>query len=319
MKFLESTFEEYINSCEKENLHPELKKHFDKYTTDIDKINNMIFYGPPGSGKYTQVLSFLSRYSPNNLKYEKKLCVVFNKQNHYYKISDIHIEVDMSLLGCNAKLLWHEIFTNLLDIINASTRKTKIVVCKNFHDINNELLEIFYSYMQKSMQHKVKFIIISEHISFIPETIITCSEIISVARPSKNKYTKITKNKNIENCDDIDNIKNLITKQSQINKYKNICDSILEDIYNIENLKYTSFRDKLYNIFIYDINMNDVIWYIIKDLIEKKKLNEENIYEILLKTHTFFKYYNNNYRPIYHVENIIYFIIKTIYNLEIKP
>jgi hypothetical protein len=318
MKFLESTFEEYVTSCNKEDLHPELKKLFDKYPDNIDDINNMIFYGPPGSGKYTQVLSFLSKYSPSNLKYEKKLCIVFNKQNHYYKISDIHLEVDMSLLGCNAKLLWHDIFTNLLDIINASTSKTKIIVCKNFHEINNELLDIFYSYMQQSMKHTIKFIITSEHVSFIPETIITCSEIISISKPSKNRYIKVSKNKNIGPIEEITNIKTLIKKNDQTHKYKNICDSILEDIYNLQNLKYTAFRDKIYNIFIYDINMNHFIWYIITDLITNNKLKEEDIYETIIKVHTFFKYYNNNYRPIYHVENFLYFLITKIYNLEIK-
>ena len=318
MKFLESAFEEYVNSSKKENLHLDIKKLFDKYPDNINNINNMIFYGPPGSGKYTQALSFLSKYSPSNLKYEKKLCIMFNKQNYYYKISDIHIEVDMSLLGCNAKLLWHEVFTNLLDIINASTSKTKIIVCKNFHEINNELLEIFYSYMQQSMKRTIKFIIITEHMSFIPETIITCSEIISISKPSKSKYIKISKNKNIGSIEEIENIKSLINKDDQISKHKQICDSILEDIYNIENLKYTTFRDKIYNIFIYDINMNHVIWYIIKNLIENNKIEEKDIYEIVKKTHTFFKYYNNNYRPIYHVENILYSIITIIYNLEIK-
>lgn len=318
MKFLETTFEDYVNSCKNENLHSDLKKNFDKYPENIEDINNMIFYGPPGCGKYTQVLSFLSRYSPSNLKYEKKLCIVFNKQNYYYKISDIHIEVDMALLGCNAKLLWHEIFTNLLDIINASTSKTKIIVCKNFHEINNELLDIFYSYMQQSMKEKVKFILITEHISFIPEQIITCNEVINISKPSKNRYVKISKNKNIDSVSDIINIKSLINKEDQIAKHKKICESLLEDIYNVENLKYTSLRDKIYNIFIYDVNMNHVIWYIVKDLIKNEKINENDIYEVIIKTHTFFKYYNNNYRPIYHVENIIYFLIKKIYNLEIK-
>ena len=318
MKFLETTFEDYVNSCKNENLHSDLKKMFDKYPENIEDINNMIFYGPPGCGKYTQVLSFLSRYSHSNLKYEKKLCIVFNKQNYYYKISDIHIEVDMGLLGCNAKLLWHDIFTNLLDIINASTSKTKIIVCKNFHEINNELLDIFYSYMQQSMKEKVKFVLISEHISFIPETIITCSEIINISKPSKNRYVKISKNKNIGSLDDITSIKSLIKKDEQIIKDKKICESILEDIYNIENLKYTTFRDKIYNIFIYDINITHVIWYIIKDLIKNNKIKEKDIYQVIIKTHTFFKYYNSNYRPIYHVENILYFLIKLIYNLEIK-
>ena len=37
---------------------------------------------------------------------------------------------------------------------------------------------------------------------------------------------------------------------------------------------------------------------------------------ILLKTFVFFKYYNNNYRPIYHLENYLLYLIKVIHNLE---
>ena len=37
----------------------------------------------------------------------------------------------------------------IMDSIIAKDNKTGIIVCKNFHCIHNELLEIFYSYMQK--------------------------------------------------------------------------------------------------------------------------------------------------------------------------
>ena len=33
----------------------------------------MIFYGKKGIGKYSQVLNFISRYSPSELKYERKI------------------------------------------------------------------------------------------------------------------------------------------------------------------------------------------------------------------------------------------------------
>ena len=71
-----------------------------------------------------------------------------NKCIYYLKISDIHYEIDMSLLGCNSKLLWHEIYNQIIDIITAKPNKQGIILCKYFHEIHNELLEIFYSYMQ---------------------------------------------------------------------------------------------------------------------------------------------------------------------------
>ena len=48
------------------------------------------------------------------------------------------------------------------------------------------------------------------------------------------------------------------------------------------------FRDRIYDIFIYQLNVNECIWYIFKQLLEKKLINEENISSILIKINTFF-------------------------------
>ena len=150
MKFHETHFEDYINSNTRENLHPKLDKVFQKFPPQIADLKNIIFYGPKGVGKYTQMLKSIKKYSPSELKYEKKISISFNKQAFFYKISDIHYEIDMSLLGCNSKLLWNEFYIQLIDIISAKTDKSGIIVCKYFNEIHSELLEIFYSYMQKN-------------------------------------------------------------------------------------------------------------------------------------------------------------------------
>ena len=103
----------------------------------------------------------------------------------------------MSLLGCNSKLLWHEIYTQIIDIISAKTDKSGIIVCKYFHEIHSELLENFYSYMQQNnaISIDIKFIIITEELSFISDNILNCCEIINISRPSKTNYNKCSKNK----------------------------------------------------------------------------------------------------------------------------
>ena len=96
MKFHETHFEEYIK---KENLHPKLEKIYNNnFPKTINKLGNLIFFGPSGVGKYTQMLNSIKKYSPSELKYEKKLSLTFNKQQYFFKISDIHFEIDMSLL-----------------------------------------------------------------------------------------------------------------------------------------------------------------------------------------------------------------------------
>jgi hypothetical protein len=322
MKFYETHFEEYINANQKINMHPKLNKIYSKFPNDINKLKNVIFYGPSGIGKYTQMLSSIKKYSPSELKYEKKISITYDKQQYYIKISDIHYEVDMSLLGCNSKLLWHSIYQQIIDIISAKNEKSGIIVCKYFHEIHSELLENFYSYMQSnnSININLIFFIITEEISFIPDNILNCCDVINISRPTKTTYNKCITNKlhnkiKLENITNIKNIKNITTyNEDMMLQYKIICNKIIDNLINIENLKYLKFRDLLYDVFIYNLDITDCIWYILSTLVNNNKINTSHLSNILIKTYCFFQYYNNNYRPIYHLENYLLYIGKLIHN-----
>uniref|UniRef100_A0A6C0KPU2 Uncharacterized protein n=1 Tax=viral metagenome TaxID=1070528 RepID=A0A6C0KPU2_9ZZZZ len=318
MKFLETHFEEYIQSVNKINIQPKLEKIVSKFPDSISKLGNLIFYGPSGVGKYSQMLVAIKRYSPSDLKYEKKLTIVYDKKQYLFKISDIHYEIDMSLLGCNSKLLWHDIYQQIIDILSAKTEKTGIIVCKDFHNIHSELLENFYSYMQEnnSSSINIKFILLTEEVSFIPDSILNCSEIIPISRPSKNSYIKCL-NKKLPNDLNLENITNI--KYLQVNvpelmfQYKIICDKILKDMIEIKELKFLKFRDLLYDIFIYNLDITDCIWYILTNLIKLNKIKRKDFSSVLLKTYSFLKYYNNNYRPIYHLESYLFYLVNIIH------
>lgn len=320
MKFQETHFEEYILECERENLHPKMIEIYNKFPENIQRLKNLIFFGPNGTGKYTQMLKSIKKYSPTELKYEKKISVTFNKQTYFFKISDIHYEVDLSLLGCNSKQLWHEIYLQIVDIVSAKTEKSGIIVCKYFNEIHSELLENFYSYMQQNNAINVdlKFIIITEELSFIPDNILNCCEIINIRRPTKIAYLKCVDNKSVNNKitpDKITNIKILhLNNDDLMLQYKIICNKIIDNLIHIERLNYLKFRDILYDIFIYNLNITSCIWYILSILIEQKKISQNNLSMILIKTYIFFQYYNNNYRPIYHVEKYFLYLAKVIHN-----
>ena len=320
MKFYETHFEEYISENNRVNLHPKLDKIYEKFPKSIQELKNIIFYGPSGTGKYSQMLKSIKKYSVTDLKYERKISVTYNKQQYFLKVSDIHYEIDMSLLGCNSKLLWHEIYQQIVDIISAKTDKSGIIVCKHFHEIHSELLENFYSYMQQnnSIGVDIKFILITEELSFIPDNILNCCEVINISRPTKTSYVKCTKSKlpTKLKTENITNIKILhLYNEDLMLQYRIICNNIIHNLVNINDLQYLKFRDILYDIFIYNLDISDCIWYILSTLIEQKRIKKEHLSKILIKTYCFFQYYNNNYRPIYHVENYFLNLAKLIHSL----
>jgi hypothetical protein len=267
----------------------------------------------------------------------------------------------MALLGCNSKLIWHDLFFQIVDIISVSTEKIGIIVCKNFHLIHNELLDIFYSYMRHPLQYiniQIKFILITEHIGFIQDNIINICQIIPIKRPNKTMYIEMSKYRNkasyyntdsiyneltldtsiisINNKSKINNIINEIDMQNITNIkeihyfsylkntneipkdiFNNICDTIINNILQPSQIKILELRNNLYDILIYNIDVSESIWYIFTTLVNQNKLiNQEDITQIMNKIFVFFKYYNNNYRSIYHLESIILSILNKIHYNE---
>lgn len=319
MKLFENSFDCYLKKIEDYNLHLKLEKTYNKFPDNLSEMKNLIFYGPSGSGKYSQVLHAIKKYSPSNLKYEKKITINYNsKQDHVIKISDIHYEVDIALLGCNAKILWNEIYQHIMDIVLSKQIKNGIIVCKNFQNIHTELLDIFYSYMQKQINGhcNIIFCLLTNNVSFIPNSILNISKIINVPRPSKNSYNKVSKVKKYDNHKVI-NIKQLTNDvYLDCNLHDNICNNIVEFIKDVnvdQKFKYMLLRDYLYDILIYNLDVYDCIWNIINKLISDEMIKQKNITYIINKTYKFLILYNNNYRPIYHLELFIISLIKNIY------
>ena len=92
-----------------------------------------------------------------------------------------------------------------------------------------------------------------------------------------------------------------------------ICDQIIKEIENIDSIPFTQFRDSLYDIMIYNLDVVECLWYIITHFIQSGRFTTEDSSEVLEKTFSFLQYFNNNYRPIYHLENYLYSLINKIH------
>jgi hypothetical protein len=335
MKFFESHFTDYVHTVDEYSLHPLIKKTFATFPRDIQSLPNILIHGPSGVGKYSHALYLISRYSPSCLKYEKRIAVSYNKDTFFMKISDCHFEVDMSLLGCNSKHLWNEIYNQIQDIVSAKPITSAFVMCKNFHKIHSELLETFYSYMLSSQQLSLHFIIISDHISFIPDNILQRCKRVPFKRPMHLCYNKCLKmaissshndiikieplrlnsNFRLETITNIKALKSNITELT--NPHENICNHLIGIIRSPElELKYDELRECLYDLLTYDLNIQECVWYILQRLIMDELLLPAMMNDILLQVYVFLQYFNNNYRPIYHLENFVLLLVCKIHGYE---
>lgn len=305
-------FEEKITH--EEVLHPKITKQIaSSFQTDIRKLCHVIFYGPPGSGKYTLALKLIKKYSPSKLKYEKKITLSTSKSTVYsIKISDIHYEIDMSTLGCNCRNLWHEMFIHLVDTISLRKTKTVIFLCKKFHDINIELLDVFYSYLH-DMNNKlcfgveIKYILLTEHVSFIPDNIVNCCLKINVPRPTIKRYMKCfggpaAAAADIIKVQPITNIANIVDTKAafRLIPHQFICQNIVTLLTTKQPIKLLKFRQHLYELLTYNLNIQDCCWFILDEL--KSDISISKRFETIVNLYNFFFFYNNNYRPIYHLE-----------------
>ena len=293
MKYYETSFEEYLNSSNKFNLHPNVNKIIQNFSNNVNDLSNFIFYGPKGSGKYTQVLNLLKKYSPSQLKYDKKVTILTDKQNYKYHISDIHYEIDMELLGCHSKLLWHEIFLQIVDIIITKNNKFGFIVCKNFHYIHNELLEIFYSYMQHYANNnsiiKLYFIIVTENISFLPNNIVQSSIVINIEKPNKKHIQELIKINNFNKPIKINDsnlqemykkyISNIVNIKNENKLYEN--EKVIENINNLKKIKNFNYFNNQPTDDYFNIICNSII-KIMKN--KNMDLNDfrENLYDVFI-------------------------------------
>jgi len=86
-----------------------------------------------------------------------------------------------------------------------------------------------------------------------------------------------------------------------------VCDNIILEITNSHTLVFTNFRENLYDILIYNLDITECVWYILTHFIRIGAIKDAT--DILPNIYTFLKYYNNNYRPIYHLESILFYLL----------
>lgn len=295
----------FATQIENKTMHPELTSLFKDLKNN--KVN-IIFYGPSGCGKSTQSLFFLKEISPSKFKYDKKITIEHNKNIYYFRISDIHIEIDMELLGCQSLSVWNCIYNFIMNMTFITN--TFYIVCKNFHMINDDLLANFDCYMQKNYYKEqfIHFILLTNSVSFIQNNILNKCQIINIARPNKTSIRTILK----QNYKEYNNLIEYKIPETIPTFGFKLQEKLLSFII-IGAFDINEMRQILYELLVYNINTHCTINYITNELIRQNILNNKNIKLYLILVYNNLKLYNNNYRSIFHLESYVVNVIRLIH------
>tara|TARA_Y100000992_G_scaffold217784_1_gene150575 strand:- start:363 stop:1175 length:813 start_codon:yes stop_codon:yes gene_type:complete len=247
---------------------------------DLDCLSfkHIIVYGSNSIDNYCYILNMLKKQSKSQLKYSRRIAINFRSEEILFNISDIHVEVDFDLLGVSEYNIFLELFRHVTENV-VSTKKKIYIVCINFKNIKQELLSIFYTFLNTDRIH---FIFSTTNISFI------CDKILQETAIKKIKKTT----PNIQ--------------QPNIEKY---IDELANFIMVDKNKSFFELRELLYKILVFNIKIHDFLYELLVVLIKNEYIVFSQINNVLKEYTKFVSKYNNNYRPIYHIESYIVSLI----------
>ena len=82
-----------------------------------------------------------------------------------------------------------------------------------------------------------------------------------------------------------------------------------------DDVDFLKLREYIYGLFILQYDIPECVWYVVKNLITTGYVNG---IDVLSKQYEFYYLYNNNYRPIYHLEKFFLTVRQKIYNANAK-
>jgi hypothetical protein len=157
------------------------------------------------------------------------------------------------------------------------------------------------------MQGSIKFILTTESISFLPQNLLSKCKILAIPRPSQEVYHQCL---NVPIPETITNMKTIINHQPEVDQTKSVCTKLRQ---TIQTLKFTmaDLREDLYTLLIFNLNIEHICLTLITSL-----STPDTQLRMVKETVLFLQYFNNNYRPIYHLEKYMYSLMTIVHNIK---
>ena len=315
-KYRPNKFENIIFNC---NNYVILKNIIDK-----NIINNLIFVGPPGTGKTTTIINFINKYNSTynnnnnnnsnmihlNASDDRGIDIIRNNINLFINSNNFNNEnikfVILDEIDCMTKSA--QIALKTL-IQNSNNNILFCLICNYISKIEesllNQVIQIkFYNIDKNKINNHLNYILKSEKIiekDICLDNLINYynNDIRSMINYLQINYVTIINN-DVKTNNNI-NINNMIITD---NKYITLLSINLNKNLNIFKNKIILYS-KMYNENIYNI-INNYIYVVIKHVIYSKKITDVNIINRFINNLYYFICKDENDTLI----NFIYYLIK---------
>jgi DNA polymerase III delta prime subunit len=269
--------------------------------TDLDMLPNLLFHGPPGSGKTTKIYALLANIFDKKVYDLKNLVHEYDKKVMNYKGSIYHIEINPVDLITNEKLFIQTFLKTYIETRNIGLDIPKIIIIKNANQISNQSQMALRRMIEKN-HSSAKFIFEINVLSHFAEPLISRCLLFRVPLPKiEDIRVCLTKNFIKANITDLkiinENIDYIIQESIVIDNHINLkkifgffryfistkkkfkllyyekLNEIFEYICNkrISFINLKKIRDIIHELYINTVPMNEIIIFIFNKIIDKFK------------------------------------------------
>ena len=286
---------------------------FKNANIDIDSMNNLLFYGPKGSGKTTKIYALLATLFDKKVYDLKNLVHEYDKKTMNYKGSIYHIEINPVDLITNEKVFVQTFLKTYIETRNIGLDIPKIVLIKEANNLSSQSQMALRRMIEKNHM-SAKFIFEITSLSNFSEPLISRCLLFRVPMPKIDEI-KICLEKNIikneiTNKEYIDDLISYIIKESTLidntvnlkkifgfyryfiatrerfkfmyyDKINEIFEYIINKRISFVNLK--KIRDIIHELYINTVPMDEIISFIFHKTLEKFADKNNDFREELLR------------------------------------